>query len=150
MPSPLRCCQRRRPGRIGVSMLIVLWLLDACLGPPRAPSTGDVVAVEIQETLIPPTVPARVGDQVRWINERRGEVQIVFLTPIDDQVSCKKGFGSFGSVVNAAWLKPRDHVGLCFSKTGLVRYIVRLDTLLPSGERHLQGSIEVAPAKSGG
>jgi plastocyanin len=115
-------------------------LLAACSSLPRATQTGTVHEVVIARSLSPAEATVGAGDEVRWVNQRPGEVQLVFLDSIEGQVACQRGFGLMG-VANAATLSSDRSVSLCFSEPGVVRYIVRMDRTLPTGGLHIRGKI---------
>lgn len=120
----------------------MMLLLGACSGLPDGTRTGAVTEILIAEELSPLQATVRIGDEIRWVNRREGQVHIVFLDPIEDRVACHRGFG-FSGVVNATRLAPNNSVSLCFSKPGPVQYIVRMDTVLPTGELNVRGVIQV-------
>lgn len=123
-------------------VLIMVLFLAACSSLPSSTRTGTVKEILIAEDLSPLQATVRIGDEIRWINQREGRVQIVFLDPIEDRIACYRGFG-LGGVANATRLAPNNSISLCFSVPGPVRYIVRMDTVLPSGELNVRGVIQV-------
>lgn len=123
-------------------VLIMILFLTACSSLPNATRTGTVKEILIAEDLSPLQATVRTGDEIRWINQREGHVQIVFLDPIEDRIACYRGFG-FGGVANATRLAPNNSISLCFSMPGPVQYIIRMDTMLPTGELNVRGVIQV-------
>lgn len=114
----------------------------ACSSMPVTTRTGVVRDIIIGESSLHLHVMVQRGDEVRWVNQRHGAIQIVFLDSIEDKVSCQRGFGLL-DVTNATTLEPQDSVSLCFSEAGPLRYTVRLDRTSPTGELNVPASVNV-------
>ena len=122
---------------IGIAMLIV-----ACSSMPTMTQTGAVREVAIGKSTLHLDVTVHEDDEIRWINERDGSVQIVFLDSLEGKVNCKRGFGLV-DVTNATTQKPRKSVSLCFAEPASFRYTVRLDRAMPTGWLNATGHIVV-------
>lgn len=115
-------------------------------GLPTVTRTGDVKDVVIREDLSPQTLTANPGDEIRWINKRLGNVRVVFLDPVTEMLSCQRNFGGLmGADRNqfTASLGSNDSASVCFKNPSQVRYVVRADSNLPTGEENIPGSINI-------
>ena len=56
-----------------------------------------------------------------------------------DRVSCQNKF----SGKDATILAPNDYISLCFSSPGTYKYIARMGSPVPGGERNLSGIVQV-------
>jgi plastocyanin len=120
-------------------------------GLPTVTRTGEVKDVVIREDLSPATLTANAGDEIRWINKRQGNVRIVFLDPVTEMLSCQRNFGGLmGADKNqyTANLGSNDSASVCFRSPSQVRYVVRADSNLPTGEQNIAGSINIAGESS--
>lgn len=124
-----------------ISALLAISCVDNL---PSTSRTGSVQKVLIGTALSPPQVTLVPGDEVRWVNKQDGPVMIVFLTPIEEQLTCGRGFG-LGGVTNAARLAPNKSLSLCFAAPGRVRYTVHLNTPTVTGEWNFLGIVDVTP-----
>lgn len=115
-------------------------------GMPTVTRTGEVKDVVIREDLSPQTLTANPGDEIRWVNKRNGNVRVVFLDPVTEQLSCQRNFGGLmGADKNqfTANLGSNDSASVCFKNPSQVRYVVRADSNLPTGEQNIPGSISI-------
>lgn len=115
-------------------------------GLPTVTRTGEVKDVIIREDLSPQTLTANPGDEIRWINKRLGNVRVVFLDPVTEMLSCQRNFGGLmGADRNqfTASLGSNDSASLCFKNPSQMRYVVRADSNLPTGEENIPGSINI-------
>lgn len=72
--------------------------------------------------------------------ERTAPVRIVLLDPITDkQLSCKDNFGGWMRRSDTAKLDKHETASACFRDPGYVRYTVRMQSALPSGEVNVPG-----------
>ncbi len=119
---------------------------------PTVTRTGMVKDVIIREEVAPATLTVNPGDEIRWINKRQGAARVVFLDPVTEQLSCQRNFGGMmaGSKTNqyTANLSSNDSASLCFKNAGEIKYVVRADSTLPSGEVNIPGTITVGSANS--
>jgi len=116
--------------------------LVACAGMPVSTQTGVVQDVVIGKSTLRLDVTVRQDDEIRWVNERDGAIQIVFLDSLEGKVNCKRGFGLI-DVSKVTTLKPQESVSLCFSEPGSFRYTVRLDRAMPTGWLNALGRLVV-------
>lgn len=119
----------------------------SCSGMPDSTRTGSVKTIAIAESLPDTHVSVQRGDEVRWVNERHGPIEITFLDPLEGKVNCRRGFGLL-DIINATTLKSQESVSLCFSEPGPLRYTLRLDRALPTGQLHILGTIAVQSSGS--
>ena len=119
--------------------------LMACSQMPEVTRTGKVANVTVREGLDPQTITVAAGDEVRWINQRTGDVRIEFIDSIANQISCTRGFHVVAGLGhdNTAALNPDETASLCFSQVGTKRYIVRMESTKPGGEQSLNGTVEI-------
>ncbi len=137
-------------------------VLTSCqgLGWGKAPissttRTGVIREVVILDTVSPSVLNAQPGDEIRWINKRQGKVKVVFLDPIEAQLSCQDGFGSWrGANPNqfAADIGPNKSASVCFKVTLKAKYVVETDFTLLRPEKTTQAfiSIESLPGQPPG
>lgn len=129
---------------VGVGMVVVAFITLNCSSLPAMTQTGKVEEIVIGAAVVPLEVTLSPGDEVRWVNRQDGPVQIVFLDPIQEQVTCGRGFGLAG-VTNAVWLSPDKGVSVCFAGPTVIRYTVRLDTPTLTGQIHILGVVQIQP-----
>ena len=122
-------------------------------GIPTVTRTGMVKDIIIREDVTPATVTVNPGDEIRWINKRQGEARVVFLDPVTEMLSCQRNFGGLmGGDKNqyTAKLSSNDSASLCFRRAGDIKYVVRAESNLPSGEANIPGMIMVGGADTAG
>lgn len=115
-------------------------------GMPTVTRTGMVKDVVIREDVSPATLTVNPGDEIRWINKRQGAARIVFLDPVTEMLSCQRNFGGLmGANRNqyTANLGSNDSASLCFKNPAQLKYVVRAESTLPSGEINIPGMITV-------
>jgi plastocyanin len=115
-------------------------------GMPTVTRTGEVKDVVIREDLSPQTLTANPGDEIRWINKRQGNVRVVFLDPVMENLSCQRNFGGLmGTDKNqyTANLGSNDSASVCFKNPNQINYVVRAESNLPTGEQNIPGSINI-------
>jgi plastocyanin len=115
---------------------------------PTVTRTGDVKDITIREELNPASLTVNPGDEIRWINKRQGTVKVIFLDPVMEMMSCQRNFGGLMGMNPqrnqfTAKLSSNDSASLCFKNPTQLRYVVRADSNLPSGEVNLPGTIIV-------
>lgn len=139
--------------RAGI-MLALGILLSACQsvglgghhGEPTITRTGEVKDIIIRDTVTPATVTANPGDEIRWINKRQGDARVIFLLPVEGELSCQRGFGGLLSGNKnqyTAKLGVNDTASVCFKNPLEIKYVVRAESNLPSGAVNLPGTINV-------
>ena len=120
-------------------------------GTPTVTKTGEVKDIIIRDDNVSPAiVTANPGDEIRWVNNRQGHARVIFLLPVEGQLSCKRGFGG---LMSADWnsfknqytakLGVKDSASVCFKSPSEVKYVVHADSNLPSGEDSIAGTINV-------
>jgi len=117
-------------------------------GIPSLTRTGEVKDVIIRDSVEPGTLAVNPGDEIRWINKRQGDVRVVFLKPMTENLTCMRNFGGimgFGTKRNefTAKLSSNETASICFRDPGEVKYVVRADSNDPSGEQNIAGNIQV-------
>jgi len=95
--------------------------------------------VHIEAGIGPETIHAKAGDEIRWINHRKGNVTLTLQDTKQDRITCNTGFTKEGTAV----IGPNQSASICFNKAGEVKYNVRMESMLPGGEEPLKGQIEV-------
>ena len=115
---------------------------------PTLTRTGEVKDVVIRETADPTALTVNPGDEVRWINKRQGNVKVIFLNPMTENLACQRNFGGlmgFGTKRNeySAKLGPNETASVCFRDSGEVKYVVRATSGDPIGEQNIAGSIAI-------
>src|SRR5262245_44874866 len=110
--------------------LAALMFLAGCESTPAVTRTGDVKDIFIGEKLSAPAISVNPGDEVRWVNRRTAPVEIVFLDPVTDQLSCKNNIGGWMTRNDTIKLGINESASACFQQVGQVRYAVRMDTNL--------------------
>jgi len=114
---------------------------------PTVTRTGDVKDVVIRNNVSPATMTAKPGDEIRWINNRQGDVRVIFLNPVLEQLTCQRNFGGFmGAERNqyTAKLGTNDTASLCFRSAGEIKYVVRAESSNSSGEQNIPGTISIS------
>ena len=134
---------------MNIRRLVTVWALVVlavgCSSLPNVTRTGIVKDVVIGDQVEPTEVMAKVGDEIRYINKRTGEVKVVFLNEVGDRYSCNNGFGGmFGMMSNReASLSANEAASVCFNKPGSYQYNVRMEADRPMGARSMSGSVKV-------
>ena len=106
--------------------------------------TGAIHDIRIGETITPTELTVRPGDEVRWVNGRSASGQIVFTDSLRDRVSCQNRFTGRDSTK----VDPNEYVSLCFSSPGTYKYIARMGSPVPGGEKNLPGIVVVRGEES--
>jgi len=116
-------------------------------GMPTITRTGEVKDITIREDVSPATVTANPGDEIRFINKRQGDARVIFLMPVEGELTCQRGFGGMMSGGNknqyTARLAPNDTASVCFKNPTEIKYVVRAESSLPSGEENIAGMINI-------
>src|SRR5512145_3022247 len=86
---------------------------------PTLTRTGEVKDVIISEAVEPTSVTVNPGDEIRWINKRRGTVEVIFLNPMTENLACQRNFGGllgFGTKRNeyTAKIGSNKTASVCF------------------------------------
>ena len=132
-----------------------LFALGACqhmefgerYGTPTVTRTGEVKDIIIREDNVSPAiVTAHPGDEIRWINRQQGDARVIFLLPMEGQLSCQRGFGGLMSAKKnqyTAKLHVNETASVCFKNPSEIKYVVRADSALPNGEDNIAGTINI-------
>jgi plastocyanin len=123
--------------------LAALVFLGGCESTPTVTRTGDVKDIVIGDKLSAAEVSVNPGDEVRWVNKRTAPVRIVFLDPVTEKLSCKNNVGGWMTRNDTIKLDTNESASACFRDVGQVRYTVRMDSALPTGEMNVPGMIRV-------
>ena len=133
-----------------------LFLTIGCATHPPFPTaslTGKVFVVNVGESLNPQVISAKSGDEVRWINTLNVTVDIYFAQPLNDRISCQKGFVSsgwgylFGSEspevenIVVATVHSSEVVNLCFAAPGTYRYVARRQGASTEKTNRINGTV---------
>jgi plastocyanin len=116
-----------------------IMMTAGCSNLPQTTQTGEVRDVKIESTVSPEKVTVRPGDEVRWINHRKGNVTLILQDTKSERISCNRGFTNEGTTV----IGPNQTASICFNKAGEVKYNVRMESMLPGGEEPAKGEIQV-------
>ena len=118
---------------------------------PDSSITGTVLEVKIGESLTPPSITAKRGDEVRWINMGDATVDISVVQTREELISCQKGFAStnlgylFGTSeyenIVMATVLPNQFASLCFAIPGKYVYTVRTDPSRKGSVNKITGSL---------
>lgn len=130
--------------------LIILTGCQHSLVPDSMPTvtrTGEVKDVVIQDSVSPNSVMAKPGDEIRWINKRQVDIQLIVISPLRDQLICQRNFRRMmGANRNqyTAKVERNDTAAVCFRDPTELKYVVRTESD-PSGEHSFSGTIKIAP-----
>lgn len=127
---------------LGIGLAAFVFLAG-CESTPTVTRTGDVKDIIIGDKLSPAAVSVNPGDEVRWVNKRTAPVRIVFLDPVNEKLSCKNNVGGWMTRNDTIKLRTNESASACFREAGHVRYTVRMDSALPTGELNVPGMIQV-------
>jgi plastocyanin len=136
-----------------IILVSTLLMLASCqtMGGESMPTltrTGEVKNVVIRDVVEPTSVKVNPGDEVRWINKRQGDVQVIFLSPITENLACQSNFGGTMGVGTkrseySAKLGPNKTASVCFREPGEVKYVVRAESSDSGGEQSRAGTISI-------
>ena len=117
---------------------------------PTLTRTGEVKDVIISEGVEPTSVTVNPGDEIRWINKRRGNVQVIFLKPMTENLACQRNFGGpmgFGTKRNeyTAKIGSNKTASVCFREPGEMSYVVRAESSDHTGGQNMAGTISIGP-----
>jgi plastocyanin len=124
-------------------------LVCGCQSLPPVTRTGEVKDIVIGEKLSAGELTVSPGDEVRWINKRTAPIRVVLLDPVTDkQLSCKHNFGGWMTRSDTATLDTNETASACFRDPGYIRYTVRMQSAMPSGEINVPGVVKVGGVSS--
>ena len=117
--------------------------LTACAGPQYSRS-GEIHTVNIEQDIHPADLIVNIGDEVRWVNHRTLPVQLDLVGDVHDGLSCERGFSNFlGMKAESTTIKANESAAACFSKVGVIKYNLRMDSALPGGKAITSGTVQV-------
>lgn len=127
-----------------IAMSGLVMMIAACASVPETTRTGEIHDVRFEERMTPSTVRVRIGDEVRWINQRSTRVHIEFLGEALRDVVCQRGFDNLiGRQQEEATIRPNESVSLCFGRVGTVTYNARMDSSVAGGQSIESGTIQI-------
>lgn len=115
-------------------------------GTPTITRTGEVKEIIIRDDVSPAIVTAHPGDEIRWINRQQDEARVIFLLPMEGQLSCQRGFGGLMSANKnqyTAKLRANETASVCFKHPSEIKYVVRANSTLSNGEEPIAGTINI-------
>jgi plastocyanin len=143
-----------RTGMLGATVAMLATL--GCGSHQRFPEsslTGGVFELKIDDSLTPLSVTAKRGDEVRWINRSKAQVDVSVVQTREELISCQKGFTStnvgylFGTSeyenIIMATVRPNEFASLCFAIPGKYAFSVRKDPSKTGSLDKMTGSITV-------
>lgn len=117
--------------------------LMACAGPKTSRS-GEIHTVNIEAEPHPVDLVVNVGDEVRWVNHRSLPVRLDLVGDVHETLSCERGFSNFlGMKSESTTIEPNGSVAACFSKVGVIKYNLRMDSALPGGKQITSGTVQI-------
>lgn len=129
---------------LGITGILLCAGLYACASLPNISRTAIVHDIKVGEELSPQNIVVKTGDEIRWINLRKQDIQIDIPNLKSYEPSCQRGFSTvLGSLKESVTLNPNETVSVCFKNQGMVRYIVRKETAQAGGKLVMDGSITV-------
>lgn len=127
-----------------VSLVAIMSSIPACGAGTTTTRTGAVHDIRMTEGPDPADLVVNLGDEVRWVNARTGNVRVELVMMDTDQLSCNRGFSSMlGMTQDFAEVKPNRTASACFSKPGVIKYNLRMETTLPGGRAVASGLIRI-------
>lgn len=126
-----------------MTVMVVAGSLMACAGPQTTRS-GEIHTIKIEKGPEPAQAVVNVGDEVRWENHRSLPVRVDLVGEVQDTLSCERGFSNFlGVKRDSATVAPNESVAACFSRVGVIKYNLRMDSALPGGHEISSGTVQV-------
>ena len=116
----------------------------ACAGPQTSRS-GEIHTVQIEEAPQPADLVVNVGDEVRWVNHGTLALRVDLVTGDPrETLSCERGFSNFiGMKRDFTEIAPNESASACFSKVGVIKYNLRMESALPGGKAITSGTVQV-------
>lgn len=140
---------------VGIAAASMCLFLAGCSGPQLKHSTrtGKIHDIKVSERIDPEELHVHLGDEVRWINTRGGDIKLVFVDDLKDRLSCQDGFVTGGwfkglfsenaTVARITTVQPNEHVSLCFATPGAYTYNARMESSVPGSEKNVKGKVVV-------
>lgn len=121
-----------------------LMVIAGCASVPDTSRTGRIHDVRFEESMTPTIVRARVGDEVRWTNQRSRPVELDVIGEALRDVDCQRGFDDFtGTEQEEATILPEESVSLCFGTVGTVTYNARMDASVAGDQSIESGTVQI-------
>lgn len=125
-------------------LVVLAAFVTGCATLPKTTRTGAIHELKIEETLSNANLKVQIGDEIRWVNYRTGSATIEFTPETVHSFGCTYGFAdAFGRPKAFASLRAGESASLCFSKSGIYKYNVRMTASVPGGEIIVPAVIEV-------
>jgi hypothetical protein len=111
--------------------------------PPNS-RTATIHDVKINEALSAENILVQPGDEVRCINLRKDIAQVEIPNLKAADLVCEREFTNWmGSVGEIVVLKPNKSASICFKKSAVVNYIVRVETATAASMKAMKGVVTV-------
>ena len=128
---------------LAVVLTMVMGQYGCTILPPNS-RTAAIHDVRIDEALSQENLRVQPGDEVRFVNLRKEDVQVEIPNLAAGDLTCAREFNNWmGSVGENVVLKPNASASLCFKKPTVVNYNVRMVTALAGSEKILKGVVTV-------
>lgn len=125
------------------SVVMIALLAAACSYPPTT-RTGAVHDIRVVEGPEPADLVVDPSDEVRWVNGRTLPIRVDLVGIKSDGLSCERGFSNiFGMLAESATIKPNESASACFTKSGVVKYNLRMESALPGGKVISSGIVRI-------
>jgi plastocyanin len=90
-------------------------------------------------------VTVQVGDEIRFVNERRLPSYVSFFQDYHDELACRRGFKFMWGKEEGSQIAPGESASVCFSRSGTVGYKVQFESTKIGGVIGSPGDI-IVPA----
>jgi plastocyanin len=129
---------------IAVASVVTIALLAAACSYPSTTRTGPVHDILVTEGPGPADLVVDPGDEVRWVNGRTAPIRVDLMSIKSDDLSCERGFSNiFGMLAESATIKPNQSASACFTKSGVVKYNLRMESAQPGGKAITSGVVRI-------
>jgi hypothetical protein len=131
-------------GFMAVASVVTIALLAAACSYPHTTRTGAVHDIRVAEGPEPADLVVDPSDEVRWVNGRTLPIRVDLVGIESDGLSCERGFSNlFGMLAESATIKPNESASACFTKSGVVKYNLRMQSALPGGKVISSGIVRI-------
>jgi plastocyanin len=129
---------------------VLLVLGTGCQTLPTGTQTGKVHDILITEAGPEPRdVAVQIGDEIRFVNERRFPSYVTFFQDYRDELACRRGFKYVWGTEEGSQIAPGESASVCFSRTVTVGYKVQFEPTKIGGVIGSPGDIIVPPGYPG-
>lgn len=126
-----------------LSLAAAMLIVAAC-AVPQTTRTGAVHDIRVVEGPEPADLIVNPGDEVRWVNMRALPMRVDLVSVKPEDLSCERGFSNvLGSIQESATAAANQSVSVCFTRTGVINYNLRMDSALPGGKNIVSGVVRV-------